>query len=125
MEERRKFVRLDTRVDITCTVLPSGKVERTVTKDMSGGGICIFTENVLPPGTRLQVAMKLPGSEQPVNFIAETVWSEAYEMIGKTERRRAVETGVRFLEISPNDQDAVMQYVILNLQPQSGTATEC
>ena len=117
MEERRTFVRLDTRVDVMCTVLPSGKVERTVTKDVGGGGVCIFTENVLSPGTRLQVAMKHPGSEQPVNFIAEVVWSEAYEVIGKTERRRAVETGVRFLEIAPNDQAAVMRHVILNLQP--------
>ena len=117
MEERRKFVRLDTRAEVTCTTLSTGKVERTVTKDIGGGGICLFTEHVLAPGTRLQVAMKLPGSEQLVNFIAEVVWSEAYEVVGKTERRRAVETGVRFLEIAPNDQDAVMRHVILNLQP--------
>ena len=117
MEERRRFVRLDTRAEVTCTTLTTGAVERTVTKDIGGGGVCLFTENVLASGTRLQVAMKLPGSEQPINFIAEVMWSEAYEVIGKTERRRAVETGVRFLEIAPNDRDAVMRYVILSLQP--------
>ena len=118
MEERRKFVRLDTRLNASYTVLPAGTSQRTVTKGVGGGGVCFFTERVLPPGSRLQVALKLPETEQPVNFIAEVVWSELYEVIGKEERRRAVETGVRFVEIAPKDQDAVMRHVILSLQPQ-------
>lgn len=116
MEEQRQFVRLDARLDVTYTVLQTGAVGQAVTKNISGGGVCIFTERVLAPGTRLQVAMKLPEGERPVNFIAEVVWSEAYEIIGKAERRRAVETGVRFVEIAPPDQEAVMQHVILRLQ---------
>ena len=118
MEERRQFVRLDTRLEASCTTLPGGKVQRIVTKDISGGGVCVFTDQVLSPGTQLQVAMTLPGREEPINFIAQVVWSEPYEVIGKSERRRAVETGVRFIEISPKDQAAIMQHVILSLQPQ-------
>ena len=113
MEERRRFVRLDTRLDVTYTVLPSGATQRTVAKNIGGGGICLFADKVLTPGTQLQVAMKLPGREQPANFTAEVVWSEPYEVIGKTERQRAVEVGVRFLEIAPQDQAAVMQHIIL------------
>ena len=60
--------------------------------------------------------MKLPNREQPVNCTVEVVWSEVYEMIGKTERRRTAETGVRFIEVSPNDRDAIMEHVILSLQ---------
>ena len=115
MEERRTFVRLDTRLEATYAVLPAGQKTGVVTKDIGGGGICLFTDTVLIAGTRLQVAMKLPGSEQAVNFVGEVVWSEAYEVIGKTERRRAVETGLRFVEIAPADQQAVMQHVILNV----------
>ena len=121
MEERRQFVRLDTRLEITCTVLSSGSAQKTTSKNIGGGGICLFTEQALDPGTRLQVAMKLPDREQPVNFIAEIVWSEPYEVIGKTERQRAVESGVRFVEISPQDRDAVMRHVILTLQPRPPT----
>ncbi len=117
MEERRRFVRLDTRLEISYSVLPSGASQRSVTKDIGGGGICLFTDHTLASGTQLQVAMKLPGREEPVHFIAEVMWSEPYEVIGKTERRRAVETGVRFVEIAPKDQEAVMQHVILNVQP--------
>ncbi len=118
MEERRKFVRLDTRLDISYTELPQTALRHTVTKDVGGGGICLFAEKPMTPGTQLQVSMKLPDREQPVHFTAEVVWNEEYEVIGKTQRQRAVEVGVRFVEISPQDQEAVMRHVILMLQPQ-------
>lgn len=116
MEERRKFVRLDTRLDVNYVVLPSGTAQRTVTKDIGGGGICMIVERQLPLGSRLQVALKLPDREQPINFIGEVMWSEPYEVIGKSEHRKAVECGLRFVEIAPADQEAVMRHVILTLQ---------
>ena len=116
MEERRQFVRLDTRLEIQYSVLPSEPPKTAVTKDISGNGVCLFADKELAPGTRLQVAMKLPGREIPVNFTAEVMWSEAYEMIGKSQRQRSVEVGVRFVEVSPQDQEAVMQHVILTHQ---------
>lgn len=116
MEERRKFVRLDTRLEVTYTALPSGSAQHTVSKGIGGGGLCFFSDKPLAAGTCLQMAMKLPGREQPAHFTAEVVWSEPYEVIGKTERQRAVEVGVRFLEVSPNDLDAVMQHVILSFK---------
>lgn len=117
MDERRAFVRLDTRLDVSYTVLPTGAALHSVTKNVSGSGICVFTNTDLPPGTRLQVAMKLPGREQPVNFIGEVVWSDAYEVIGKTQRRRSVEAGIQLVEIAPQDREALMQHVILSLKP--------
>ena len=117
MEERRKFVRLDTRLEISYAVLPAEQAKHAVTKDISAGGICLFAEKPLPPGTRLQVAMTLPGRKEPVHFTAEVVWAESYEVIGKEQRQRAVEIGVRFVEIAPKDQEAILQHVILSLKP--------
>ncbi len=117
MEERRRFVRLDTRLDVSYAVQPAGTVQRTSSKDIGGGGICLFADHVLEPGTCLKVSMKLPELEQPVAFTAEVVWSEPYEVIGRTVRERAVELGVRFLDIAPQDQEAIMQHVILSLKP--------
>lgn len=116
MEERRHFVRLDTRLETRYTLLPSGEARQATTKDIGGGGVCLFADKVIPAGTRLQVAMHLPGRQQPINFIGEVVWSEAYEVIGKEEHKRAVEVGVQFIEISPADREAVMQHVILNVK---------
>ena len=117
MEERRQFVRLDTRLDVNYSILPSGQSQPTVSKNVSGGGICLFLKQSVPVGTRLQVAMKLPGRDAPAHFTGEVVWCETYEMIGRTERQRSVEAGVRFVEIAPADQTAIMQHVILQLQP--------
>ena len=117
MEERRRFVRLDTRLDLAYTILPSGQAKQSLTKNVSAGGICLISDQALPPGTRLQVALKLPGREQSVNAIAEVVWNEPYEVISKAERRRSAEVGLRFVEIAPADREALMQHVILSLQP--------
>ena len=118
MEERRQFVRLDTRLDVTYTLLPTTQAQQALTKGIGGGGICFFSDRELTPGDRLQMAMKLPDREQPVNCTAEVIWCEPYEVIGKTGRQRSIEVGVQFLEIAPQDQDAVMRHIILSLKPR-------
>ena len=117
MEERRRFVRLDTRLEVEYSVLPTGSPRATVSKDISGGGVCLFADRVLPVSTTLQIAMRLPGQESPVHFTGEVVWSEPYEVIGRTQRDKAVEVGVRFTEIAPQDREAIMQHVILSMKP--------
>ncbi len=121
MEERRHFVRLDTRLEVNYTVLSGTQAHKATARNVGGGGICLFANEPLKAGDRLQVAMKLPDRDKPVNFIAEVIWCEPYEVIGKTGRQRAIEVGVRFLEIAPQDQEAVMQHVILRLKPRSVT----
>jgi c-di-GMP-binding flagellar brake protein YcgR len=116
MEERRKFVRCPALAEVTYTVLPSTTPQQTFSKDVSGGGSSIVTDKTLSPGTSLQVAMKLPSREQPVNFIGEVVWSQQYEIIDPNVRRKSVETGVRFSEIAPADQEAVEGFVFRHLR---------
>lgn len=118
MDERRQFVRLDTQMSVVYTVLQEDEGRSSVTKNVGGGGICLFVDDILKPGQQIQVAMQLPGREESANFIAEVVWCESYEIIGKDTRRKAVEVGVRFVEIAPRDQEAILQHVILNFHPQ-------
>lgn len=116
MEERRRLVRLKTRVGATVTILPDGAAQRTLTKDIGAGGACLIAERPLPPGTQVQVALELPGREQPVNTIAEVVRSAEFEMTGRTERRRSAEISVRMVEIAPQDVDVLSQFVSVALQ---------
>ena len=121
MEERRQFVRLDTRLEMSYNVLPAAKAQPTVSKNIGGGGICIFSDQVLEPGTRLNVSMKLPDQPRVIAFIGEVIWSEPYEVIGQTQRQRAVEVGLQFVEIADQDRDAILQHVILTFKPPSTT----
>lgn len=111
MEERREFVRLDARVEVSFQMLPEGEAKRSMTKNISGGGICFFSDEVLQPGTHMRGTVKLPEQQEPLNFTAEVVWSAPYEVIGGKETWRGVEIGVRFINISREDQDALTRYV--------------
>jgi len=111
MEERRRFVRLGARVDVAYTLLPSGTVQHAPASDLGSGGLCFVTEQPLPPGTQLQVAVTLPGREQPVNAIAEVAWNEPQELVSQAGRRRSVVNGVRYVEIAPADQEDVVQFI--------------
>ncbi len=117
MDERRRFVRLDARLDVVHAVLPSGTMQPTLSKDVSGGGLRLFTDRPLASGTQLQMAIKLPGRETPVNAIGEVVWSEEAHTTGKSERQRSVEIGVRTVEIAPQDHEALTEHVIASLRP--------
>lgn len=121
MEERRRFVRLDTRLSVTYQVLPSSQAKQSVTKDIGGGGICVFLSEPLQERTQLRVEIVLPDRPQPITFMGEVVWCEQYDIIGKSQQHRSIMAGVRFLNIKPDDQDAIMQHVILNLQPYSSS----
>ena len=114
-QERRRFVRLDTTLPVTYRVLPSSTAQVATTKDIGGGGICVFLTQRLSVGTPLEIEVRLPNRPTPVCLTGEVVWCEEYEVVGKTERNRAIQAGVRFVYFDPKDQEAIMQHVILSL----------
>ena len=123
MEERRQFVRFVSRMDVAYTLLPAGVAQRTTARDISAGGLRLFMDRPLALGAQLQVALRLPGREQPVNAITEIVWSEESETFGRGESQRSVEVGVRCLEISPQDQEAITQFIEASLRPSAVLGT--
>ncbi len=116
MIEQRSLVRLRTRLDATYAVLPDGQAQRTLTRDVGAGGACLIADKPLPLGTQVQVALELPGREQPVNAIAEVVRSAEFEMTGKTDRRRSAEISLRMVEIAPQDVEVLSRFVAAGLQ---------
>ncbi len=117
MKESRRFVRLTTRVPVDCTVLPSGTAQRIVSKDLSGGGVRLCTETRLQPGAELELAIYLPGREWPVYATAEVMWSEESQVTSRRERQQRVETGVRCVEITPDDHADLTQFISTSLRP--------
>ena len=115
MDERRQFIRIPAQLNVEYAVLPSGMTQHSQTRDVSAGGACLVTDTPLPPETQVQVAIQLP-DQPPVNAIAEPVWTTTSDVTGKTQHRRVIETGVRFTEISPQDQHSLMEYVARTLR---------
>ena len=95
------------------------QLSQDVAPDESGDVVValLVREQPIPVGTQLQLAVTLPGREQPVNAIAEVVSNDQFEMIDRTDRRRSVEVGTRCLEIAPVDQEALTQFIASRLRP--------
>lgn len=115
-EEQRKFVRLDTTVPVAYRVVSSTATARpTTTKNLSAGGICLFVNEPLSSGATLDIEIALPGRAAPLRLTGEVVWCETYELLGATDQVCNIQVGVKFVDIHPDDQDAIQRYMILRL----------
>ena len=119
MEERRRFVRLDLKVEVSYWVLTSTDPLQTETTNMSGGGLCLMLNEPLPPRTPLAIEVRLPNRDRPVTCVGEVVWCEWVPPKGDVPPHRSVEIGVQFLKIDPEDHEALLHYVRSELSPKS------
>ncbi|MBI4003906.1 MAG: PilZ domain-containing protein [Candidatus Omnitrophica bacterium] len=117
--EQRRFIRITSRLTAIVKIVKTGKIKRALTRDVSAGGICVVTEEILEPGTALEVELKLPDREAPVRFLGEVAWSRPIGPTPKSYENPTEETGVKFISIDPNDRTLLMQYAKLNAPPKS------
>ncbi|MDP3768147.1 MAG: PilZ domain-containing protein, partial [Dehalococcoidia bacterium] len=104
------FVRLSARLKTTCQVLGAENPLATLTKDVSGGGMSLFTKAQMAPGTVVGLDVRFPGREGSIRFTAQVMWSG--ELISETPGPEGArfETGVRFLDIAPEDHAFILRY---------------
>ena len=110
MEERRKFVRLQARLKSKCWVLGTEEPLSSTSRNIGGGGISLFTKRRLAAGTVLGIEVFFPGRLAPVRFTGEVIWSGELITSGAQDALNTYETGVRFLDITPEDRAYVLTY---------------
>lgn len=121
MDERRKYVRLDTRLKITYTILQRGgeKTLSSETKDIGGGGIRLFLSEPLPTDTLLKLDIQLPEEPKPISCLGKIVWTDEFIVLqGRRRQTDRYEAGVSFTQIDSRDRDRIIQYVILGYAPE-------
>ena len=116
-EELRRFIRVPSRLTAIFKVVKTGKVRRALTKDISAGGICCVTEELLEAGTAVEVELKLPDREAPITFLGEVAWSRPIGPTPKSYQNPTSEVGIKFVSIDPKDRALIMQYAKLNAPP--------
>ena len=114
--EHRRSVRLRTRLTTIFKNLTTGRVQRALTKDVSGHGACLVTDDRLEAGTPLEVEIKLPDHPVPVRCLAEVVWSTS-----RLDVQGQAETGIKFVSIGSKDHAHIMQWARFNALPPSGS----
>ena len=96
MEEKRKYVRLETLVKVKCNSLSGGSAApETYTKDLSIGGVRIELNESLQPKTVIGIEIMLPGEGSWLKAKGEVAWQEQVIKKGKVLH----ETGINFCDL--------------------------
>ena len=111
MEDRRRFVRLQSWLTASYEVVGERKPLESITRNTSAGGVGFLTKSRLAPGTILDVTLVFPDEQRTIRFRGEVCWSGSLLFEGKPPNPpRAFETGIRFLRVSPEDERFLLDY---------------
>lgn len=110
--ERRSFFRMLCSLEVEYRVVEVFPIENTgaetytraVTRDISGGGVCLVLDTKLKPGTLLEAFMKLG---RRIRFVGVVARSIEFREKGKL----LYETGVEFKFIENRDRERIISYV--------------
>ena len=110
--ERRRFQRVNMALDVafgsagTQTVRPSDvQLERSVSVNLSLGGLCLYSDILYPIGAQLFCAISLPGRAQPLETVGTVAWFH------KVDRdAHGYKLGIEFSGLSAN-QRAMLQAI--------------
>jgi len=118
MDEKRRFSRTSLRLTTIYKIPKTGRTQRALTHDISGGGIRFIADEELAPGVPLEIEVKLPDQESPIVCQAEVVWSKVTNPDRKSYEDPIVETGAKFVQIDEKEQALLIQYARINAPPQ-------
>ena len=116
-DERRRNIRLRTRLTAQVTNVSTGIIQQALTRDISGKGVCLVTGDMIEPGTPLSIELHLPDHDAPVSFLGDVVWSMLLLPPGGQAKNPPAETGVRYVSIDPKIRTAIILYAQLNALP--------
>ena len=119
MQERRQFIRVRTRLMTFITVISTGRVQRALTRDIGGGGVCLLVETALSLGTEVKLEIQLPDRERPIPCQAVVIWSRTVAPPADVSEgaKPSLETGLSFLDIDAKEKSLLTQYARLNAVP--------
>ncbi|MFC1632000.1 PilZ domain-containing protein [Candidatus Omnitrophota bacterium] len=106
-EERRKFARLETSVDVSYTIIGKPGGIDVFSKNISAGGLCLVLDQVFPADTPLQLLIKVPDLKDPIHALGRVVWQRKI----KDGAEEKYDTGVEFTGISDFDRFNLNRYV--------------
>ena len=110
--EKRTYPRRNIALDITfgpaSTTPPpsSATLQRTITVNISAGGLCLYTDTYHPVGASLYCALTIPGRAAPLELIGTVAW---FQPASQTEH--GYKLGVEFTRMSSKERAALEQLV--------------
>ena len=110
MDERRKYPRVNSKVKIFCKVPEEAMEQNADTVDISAGGVCLWSEKIIKPGTLLEMHVYLIGKKDPLICEGKVVRQNLRPQ--KAENNRFYyETGIVFENFTLTNRIAMIYYV--------------
>lgn len=119
--QQRDFVRLPISIPVKCAVVEEDNDNLEYFKaysiDISGGGMKLALNDPYRPGVELIVSFQLNSEGTPLDFKmhCKVVRLEVRKLDNK---RKIFHTGVKFLNISPGEQDRIVAYIFSRMAKQ-------
>ncbi len=111
--ERRDSDRLHSRLYADYRIQGTGEKVQSVTRNISGSGLCCSTQDSLPLGSVVDVKIYFPVREEPVACRAEVMWNRRRE--NQVHSPNSFESGFRFMDLDPQEQVFVERHVTLDV----------
>lgn len=122
-EERRHGRRLPAHFTAIIKNCSTGKVQRWLTKDVSGSGLCLVTNESIECGTRLEVELKLPDFPNPLLLQAIVARVTVVEAPKHSYEEPKIEMGIKFVDLPQKTQALLNQYAVVNAPPPDFPST--
>jgi len=117
--ERRKYIRLKSPVSVTYTVLDTGVVHSSVTKDISADGLRLETKSrEAEEGAVLELKLELYGTKSPVHAKGKVIWIKQLSL----EDNAPYDVGIELTEIEEDNKNTFLEFLcnlIYNLPKES------
>ena len=111
MEERRKFVRVISPVNIAYNKCNSSEKERiSFSKDISKGGVCLIVYEELKKSDLLDLKIYLHKDEAPISVKARVIWIHAFATDGLLKEKKFY-AGMEFMAIDEKDVGRIEEYI--------------
>lgn len=110
--QRRTFFRMDCTLNVRYRIFDEnipddeikGEFSEVKTKDISGGGICMLTDEKLKKSSYIEAFIQL---DNEIRFVGKIVRSNAIKKRGKL----MYETGVEYKKIENRDREKIIGYI--------------
>ena len=110
IEERRKFVRLSIRTQVTYSASEAPDIQYTATaQNIAAGGICLALNRPLRRGDVLKLSILLPDYPPAIHTVGKVVWIEPAN--ASAQQGTSYSAGVEFIAIRNAEREKIDKYI--------------
>jgi hypothetical protein len=114
-KERRIFPRFNLQVNVSFRVLDNQGARRGSTRNISGSGVCLISDQPLEKDDLLELDIALLEEGKPIVITGKVVWINEF-YIGEGDRAKRFDVGVEFINVGDETLKRLNKF-LFNLRP--------